>query len=111
MWSRRLFPLWFFGLLAVAILGRSFAIGAIWAVLGVGYLISLLIHPRIRCTHCSGTGELRGRIYPWAFRRCPQCAGGRTIRRGATVVGLPHVKQQAQAQKQARQNTTTRQRW
>ena len=111
MWNRRLFPLWFFGLLVIAIAAHSILIGAIWAVLGAGYLVSLVIHPRIRCLHCSGTGELRGSIFPWTFRRCPQCAGGRIIRRGATVIGLPHVKAQAQAQKQARENTTTRQRW
>jgi hypothetical protein len=111
MWNRRLFPVWFFGLLIVAIIGHSVAIGVIWLVVMAGYAVSVLIHPRIRCLHCSGTGELRGRIYPWTFRRCPSCNSGRIIRRGATVIGLPHVKAQAQQNRQARQNTSTRQRW
>ena len=101
MWNRRLFPLWFFALL----------IAAIWGLLTVGYVVSVVIHPRTRCTHCGGSGELRGSIFPWTFRRCPQCAGGRTIRRGAAVIGLPHVKAQARQQRETRQNTRTRQRW
>lgn len=111
MWSRRAFPLWFAGLFVVAILGHSLIIGAIWAVLGVGYVISLVIHGRSRCLHCNGTGELRGSVFTWAHRRCPRCQGGRIIRWGAGSVGLPHVRQQAQTARQARQNTTTRQRW
>ena len=111
MWNRRSFPVITIGLLIVAIVGQSLALAAVWGIVMLGYVISLVIHPRIRCLHCSGTGELRGRLYPWAFRRCPRCAGGRTIRRGATVIGLPHVKAQAQAQRTARENTKTRQRW
>jgi hypothetical protein len=109
--TRRTFPVFFFGLLVVAIIARSLAIGIIWAVLMLGYAVSLLIHPRSRCTHCNGTGELRGSIFNWTFRRCPQCQGGRIIRWGATVIGLSHVKDQARAQRTARENTKTRQRW
>ena len=109
--TRRTFPVFFFGLLVVAIVARSLVIGIIWLALMLGYVVSVLIHPRIRCLHCSGTGELRGSVFPWTFRRCPQCQGGRTIRRGATAIGLPHVKDQARAQRTARENTKTRQRW
>ena len=109
--TRRSFPVIFFGLLVVAIVAHSLVIGAVWLVLMLGYAVSVLIHPRSRCTHCNGTGELRGSIFTWTFRRCPQCQGGRTIRRGATVLGLPHVRQQAEAQRRARENTSTRQRW
>ena len=111
MWTRRIFPIWFFGLLIAAIIGHSLALGAIWLVLTAGYVVSVVIHPRARCAHCNGTGELRGSLYPWTFRRCPQCQGGRIIRRGATAIGLPHVRQQARQIRQARENTTTRQRW
>ena len=110
MWNRRTFPFITLGLLVVAIIGHSVALGVIWLIVMAGYAMSLLFHPRARCTHCSGTGELRGGIYSWSFRRCPRCQGGRIIRRGATVFGLSHVKAQAQAQKRARENTTTRQR-
>jgi hypothetical protein len=111
VWSRRLFPVWFFGLLIVAIGGHSLALGVAWLVLGAGYLVSLLIHPRARCLHCKGTGELRGSVFKWAHRRCPDCQGGRIIRRGAAVAGLPHVRQQARTLQRAQRNTTTRQRW
>lgn len=111
MWSRRLFPLWFFGLLAAALIGRSMALFVLWLILAAGYAVSLVLHPRARCTHCAGTGELKGRIYGWAHRRCPRCQGGRIVRRGATAIGLPHVRQQARQIRQARENTTTRQRW
>lgn len=111
MWNRRLFPFWFFGLIVVAIIAHSLVIGAIWLILMVGYGISVLVHPRARCLHCSGTGELRGSLFPWTFRRCAQCQGGRIIRRGATVIGLPHVRAQARQQRRARENTKTRQRW
>jgi hypothetical protein len=109
--TRRSFPVIFFGLLVVAIVAHSVVIGAIWLVLMLGYAVSLLIHPRSRCTHCNGTGELRGSLFTWTFRRCGQCQGGRIIRRGATVMGLSHVKDQARAQRTARENTKTRQRW
>jgi hypothetical protein len=101
----------FFGLLIVVIIGHSLALAAVWGILMLGYAVSVLIHPRVRCLHCSGTGELRGSIFPWTFRRCPRCQGGRIIRRGATAIGLPHVRQQAQTQRTARQNTKIRQRW
>lgn len=109
--TRRSFPVIFFGLLVVAIVAHSVVIGVIWLVLMLGYVVSVLIHPRSRCTHCNGTGELRGSIFTWTFRRCGQCQGGRIIRRGATSIGLPHVRQQAGAQRRARENTSTRQRW
>lgn len=111
MWTRRSFPFLFFGLLIVAVIGHSVALGVVWLVVMAGYAVSVVIHPRARCLHCSGTGELRGSLMPWAFRRCAQCQGGRIIRRGAASIGLPHVREQARQQRQARQNTSTRQRW
>ncbi|HEV2452212.1 MAG TPA: hypothetical protein VGS62_09835 [Streptosporangiaceae bacterium] len=111
MWSRRSFPFWFFGLLVVAIVAHSLALGAIWLAVMAGYVISVLIHPRARCTRCGGSGELRGSVYSWAFRKCPDCQGGRIIRRGATALGLPHVRQQAAQNRETQKNTKTRQRW
>ena len=111
MWSRRTFPIWFFGLLVVAIIGHSVAIGVIWLVVMAGYAVSVVIHPRARCTHCNGTGELRGSLFPWTFRRCHQCQGGRIIRRGAESIGLPHVRAQARQHRQERERTAIRERW
>ena len=111
MWNRRTFPFWFIGLAVVAVVAHSAALGLIWAVLAAGYLISLPLHSRIRCTHCGGTGQKNGWIFRWAFRTCSACAGGRTIRQGARVVGLPHIRQQAEELRQARKNSKIRQRW
>ena len=77
MWSRRLFPFWFFGLLVVAIIGHSLAIGFIWGVVMAGYVMSVVIHSRTRCTHCNGTGELRGSRLQMDFPPMP------AVRRGA----------------------------
>jgi hypothetical protein len=111
VWNRRSFPVWFFALLIIAIMAHSIALGAVWLIVMAGYAVSVLIHPRARCTHCGGTGELKGSVMTWTFRRCPKCQGGRIIRRGAGVIGLPHVRQQARQQQQARKDTSTRQRW
>jgi hypothetical protein len=111
MWSRRSFPIIFVALFVIAVIARSLPLFAIWAVVLVGYVISVVIHPRARCTHCSGTGELRGSVFSWGFRRCPQCAGGRIVRRGAGVVGLPQAREQARAFRETRRNTRFWQRW
>jgi hypothetical protein len=111
MWSRRAFPVWFFGGLAVALIGHSMALFVLWLILAAGYVISLVIHPRARCLHCDGTGELRGRVYRWTFRRCPRCQGGRIVRHGARWFGLPHVRRQIGQNQQVRDNTTIPQRW
>jgi hypothetical protein len=111
VWSRRLFPVWFFGLLILSIGGHSAGLFVIWLVLAGGYLVSVVVHPRARCLHCKGTGELRGSIFTWSFRRCAQCQGGRIIRWGASMFGLQHVRRQARAVQRAQENTTARQRW
>jgi hypothetical protein len=111
VWSRYSFPVIFFGLWYLAIASGSLAVIAGAVALTAGYGISLIIHPRARHRACGGTGELRGRIFTWSHRRCPDCQGGRIIRAGASVAGLPHVRQQARAQQRAQQSTTARQRW
>ena len=59
MWSRRSFPFIFVALFVVAVISRSLPLFAIWAVILVGYVISLRIHPRVRHTACNGSGERR----------------------------------------------------
>jgi hypothetical protein len=58
----------------------------------VPYAVSLRFHPRTRHGACNGSGEHRSALYPWATRRCRGCAGGRQVRHGARVMGMPHVK-------------------
>jgi hypothetical protein len=68
----------------------GFALGA--AALAVPYVIGCRLHPRTRHRACGGTGGHRSPWYPWAERRCPGCVGGRQIRHGTRVLGMPHSK-------------------
>lgn len=61
-------------------------------ILGVPYVVSCRLHPRTRHWKCRGTGSHRSPLYPWAERRCPGCVGGRQIRHGARVLGMPHAR-------------------
>lgn len=52
----------------------------------VGYLISLRIHPLVRCRLCKGTGRHFGSVYTYAQRRCRKCGGtGRLDRLGVRL--------------------------
>jgi hypothetical protein len=53
------------------------------AVLVIGYLISLRIHPLRKCPVCKMTGRHFGAIYTGSYRRCRRCGGtGRLDRWG-----------------------------
>jgi len=85
-----------------------------WHVLGlvlaatglfIAYLASLRLHPRIRHTgfrSCHGSGERRGAIFTWTFRKCPGCNGGRLIRRGAGAWGAGHIREEYASTKAGR---------
>lgn len=81
-------------------------------VLWSAYYISLRVHPRTRHRRCGGTGEHRGSLFAWGHRRCPGCAGGRSIRYGAVWLGSPAIRsqhrRQAAARRRARENRTWR---
>jgi len=62
------------------------------AGLGVSYLLSLHLHPRMRHGRCNGTGERKGAVFTWAHRKCPGCQGGRIIRLGAGHLGAEHIQ-------------------
>lgn len=70
--------------------------GLILAALGLGvaYLVSLRWHPRMRHGRCNGSGEVRGSVFTWTFRRCPGkvCQGGRQIRWGAGRFGSGPIR-------------------
>lgn len=59
------------------------------ALLIVGYLISLRIHPYTACRSCKGKGK-RGRVFSYAFGDCGRCGGkGRKLRLGVRAFGDP----------------------
>jgi hypothetical protein len=74
-------------------------------ILIVIYLASLRVHPRIRHSgwrSCNGTGEHRGAVFTWTFRRCPGCSGGRLIRWGAARWGSGPIRTEAARQRESR---------
>ena len=111
MWSRRTFPFIFWGLWAATVIGRSGALFLIAGLVTVSYIVSLVVHPRARCLRCDGTGELKGSVYGWAHRRCPDCQGGRIIRWGARRLGLGHVRGQARQNRAHAAATRRHERW
>jgi DnaJ-class molecular chaperone len=55
-------------------------------IAGVGYYISLRIHPLTKCKVCNGTGRHFGSVYTSAHRRCRKCGGsGRQDRLGVRL--------------------------
>jgi hypothetical protein len=58
-----------------------------WAVIVVGYLVSLQLHPHYNCRACRGTGSHSGFLFGWSHRRCNSCGGqGRRRRLGTMMV-------------------------
>ena len=57
-------------------------------VFGVGYLLSIRLHPFTNCRACKGGSRHRGAIYSRAYRVCRRCKGsGRRLRFGALLLG------------------------
>lgn len=56
-------------------------------VAGVGYVISLVVHPYATCRACKRTpGRHHGAIFTYAHRKCTKCGGsGRQLRLGARL--------------------------
>jgi DnaJ-class molecular chaperone len=55
-------------------------------IAGLGYLVSLRIHPLRRCPVCKMTGRHYGSVYGYGYRRCRACGGtGRKDRLGAKI--------------------------
>jgi DnaJ-class molecular chaperone len=55
-------------------------------IAGIGYFVSLRIHPLRKCPSCKMTGRHFGSIYPYSYRRCRKCDGsGRRDRLGTQV--------------------------
>ncbi|HVX44904.1 MAG TPA: hypothetical protein VHC49_13520 [Mycobacteriales bacterium] len=57
------------------------------AVLIVGYVLSLFLHPQTSCRACSGRGRNRGFVYRYSIGACGRCGGsGRKERLGTRVL-------------------------
>ncbi len=105
-------------LVLILVLGFIFGhiTGLILAALGlfVSYLISLRLHPRIRHTgwgSCNGSGEVRGSVFTWTFRRCARCNGGRLVRWGAGLWGAEHVRNERRRLAEGRAAAREGNRW
>jgi DnaJ-class molecular chaperone len=65
--------------------------GHVWLVIilavviyGIGYRISIRLHPYRRCRRCGESGKHRGAMFSRSFRACRRCGGaGRELRRFA----------------------------
>ena len=80
-------------------------------VLGLPYLVWLRLFPRTRHGACGGSGEVRSRLYPWSFRKCRGCSGGRQIRHGARAFGSETVRREHQRGVAARRTARNEGRW
>ena len=100
--------------LAVALFGNH-AVGIVGlGILGAGYWLSVIVHPRTRHTgfrSCNGTGEHRGFIFGWAHRKCPRCDGGRMIRAGAGQFGTAPVRGEYVRRRAARRTARSGRTW
>lgn len=111
--SRSRFPWILAGILLFSLAAWGVT-GLVLAALGsaAAYYASLRRHPRIRHRGCKGTGEVRGSVFTWTFRKCPRCAGGRLIRWGAGQWGPAHIRAENArarlARAKARQDGTSR---
>jgi hypothetical protein len=73
------------GLGWIALPASRFAEAAL--VLAVAYVVSLFLHPRVRCWDCDATGWHRGGLFRYSDRACTTCGGQSRHRRlGARVI-------------------------
>ena len=56
--------------------------GRVWAGLilaavlyGIGYKVSIRLHPYRRCRRCGESGKHRGAVFIRSFRACRRCGG------------------------------------
>ena len=108
-----------FPFILIGILILGFAVGNVLGLilaslgLGVAYLASLRLHPRMRHGRCNGSGEVRGSVFTWTHRKCPGtvCQGGRQIRWGAGLWGADHIKAERARAREARAAAKQSNRW
>jgi hypothetical protein len=114
--SRSQFP-WAIAVIMILATAVGHIVGFVVAgiALFIGYWISLFLHPRVRHTgfrSCNGTGEVRGSVFTWTFRKCPGCQSGRQVRWGAGHIGADRIRgeyrRNAASRQAAKQNHATR---
>jgi hypothetical protein len=113
--SKSRFPWVLAGILVLSFAAFNVA-GLVLAALGlfVAYFLSLRLHPRVRHTgwrSCNGTGEHRGAIFTWVFRKCPGCAGGRLVRFGAGQFGSAPIQAEYRRGREARKTAKKNRTW
>jgi hypothetical protein len=85
-------------------------------IAGVGlfglHVISVRLNPRVRHRPCGGSGRRPGRLISWAHHRDVDCLGsGRVLRPNARVFGMPAIRAEAAAQRQARTSARANRAW
>lgn len=109
------FP-WILLLILIVGFAAFHVLGLVLAAIGlfVAYFFSVRLHPRVRHTgwgSCNGTGEHRGGIFTWTFRRCPGCNGGRLVRWGAGQFGPDHIQAEYRRGIEMRRQAKKDKRW
>ena len=56
------------------------------AVIVVGYLVSLRIHPLRKCRSCNMSGRHFGSVFSGSYRRCRRCKGRGQFDRAGTQI-------------------------
>jgi hypothetical protein len=71
---------------AAVTIGAFILLPATWLAVAAGalfiaYLVSLVLHPRVKCWDCDGSGRHSGGLFSYADRACTTCGGQSRHRR------------------------------
>jgi len=59
-----------------------------------GYILSIYLHPYVRCEKCKGLGRHWGSVFTNSLRPCHRCSGtGRKRRLGAVILRRGEIRQ------------------
>lgn len=64
--------------------GGGSAVATVIVLAAVGYVLSLLLHPRGACPICKGRGREWGAVFSRSFRWCRRCGGDGHVQRAGT---------------------------
>jgi len=104
------------GILAEVVAWAHSPVTGVLVTIGIIVVIAVTIrlHPRTRYTglgSCHGSGESRNFLFPWRFRKCRRCSGGRLISPMAGRFGSDPIRTEAAKAKQARTAARENHRW